>query len=91
MLDLLKQLRNWLRVSRRPKYRWTWCLMAAVIYVCIMAFPILGFETNLELRGILAVFGVTRPLVILLLGITYLVLLRIGRGTAVSLADAQKF
>jgi len=59
MLDLLKQLRNWLRITRRPKYRWTWCLMAVVIYICIMAFPVPGFETNLEARGALAVFGVT--------------------------------
>ncbi len=56
-MKILKRLRKWLRISRKPKYRWLWCLVAAAIYLAIVAFPLPEF--NPEAQRALAVFGVT--------------------------------
>ncbi|MGK7874719.1 MAG: SLC13 family permease [Xenococcaceae cyanobacterium] len=56
-MKILKQLRVWLRFSRKLKYRWFWCLIAAAIYGGILAFPLPGFD--IEAKRALAVFGVT--------------------------------
>ncbi len=55
-MAILKQLINWLRLSRMPKYRWTWCILAAVIYGIISAVPFPGL--TFEAQRALAVFGV---------------------------------
>ena len=56
-MKILKQLRRWLRLSRKPQYRWTWCLAAAAIYGGIFAFPLPGID--IEAKRALAVFGVS--------------------------------
>ena len=54
---LLGQLRTWIRRFRKPKHRWIWCLIAAVIYLLTLAVPLEGF--NFEAQRALAVFLVT--------------------------------
>ncbi|MDJ0717047.1 MAG: DASS family sodium-coupled anion symporter [Prochloraceae cyanobacterium] len=58
MKIILKQIRNWLRISRKPKYRWIWCLIAVAIYIIILEIP-LPEQFKPEARQALAVFGVT--------------------------------
>ena len=55
-MGIFKLISKWLRLSRKPKHRWTWCLAAAVIYCLILLLPIPGL--NFEAQRSLAVFGV---------------------------------
>lgn len=55
-MGILRQLSNWLRSSRQPKYRWTWCVAAAIIYALILSLPLPA--VSLEAQRALAVFGV---------------------------------
>lgn len=55
--QLLGKLRQWLRLFRKPKYRWIWCLIAVGIYAVVIAISLPGF--SFEAQRALAVFGVT--------------------------------
>jgi len=56
-MQILTQLRSWLRLSRKPQNRWLWCLGAAVIYGAVLIVPFPGLE--MEAKRALAVFAVT--------------------------------
>lgn len=56
-MENLKQLRIWLGISRQAEYRWVWFVVAALIYVAILALPMAGVDK--QAKGALAVFGVT--------------------------------
>ena len=54
-MKIIQQLRNWFRLSRKPKYRWIWCCAAAIIYLAVLALP-LGLDRKAQ--GALAVFAI---------------------------------
>ena len=56
-MKIIQQLQVWLRLSRKPQYRWIWCLIAIIIYSAIVSLPLPGLE--IEAKRALAVFGVT--------------------------------
>ncbi|MBC6481542.1 MAG: DASS family sodium-coupled anion symporter [Hormoscilla sp. GM7CHS1pb] len=56
-MQILTQLRSWLRLSRKRQNRWLSCLGAAIIYGAVLIVPFPGLE--MEAKRALAVFAVT--------------------------------